>query len=140
MIFIYGALEWRSRGGARSAAWMGAGAAAMATTKETFAVFRGRRDRLVFDLRGGTNPRIATGEAPLAPDREPVGRKRAAIALGLSCLAAVFLFSGFGLNPGGALDFFRAFAAWTKTGTAKSGHENRRYTGSSFFRNTSCRF
>lgn len=43
------------------------------------------------------------------------------LAICISVIAAIF--TGFGQNPNGALDFFRAFLPWMKTGVHGQGHE-----------------
>ena len=121
--FSYGYFLYRYERNARSLWWMALALVILITTKETFFIFVGTWfiavgvvnaiDRLF--PKFGSNEKAPNLKAPEVSEWFGIGV--------VSVLVILALFTGFFVYTQGAVDMLTALQVWTKTGTAKTGHE-----------------
>lgn len=121
--FSYGFFLYRAERSVKSLWWMALALVVLITTKETFFIFVGTWFIAVgvVNLIDKFVPRFGTGE--IAPKlKAPAVGEWIAISF-VSALIVLAFFTGFFVFPQGAVDMLEALQVWTKTGTAKTGHE-----------------
>ncbi len=144
VLFSYGYFLWQEQRSRKSLACMAIGFFATIAIKETFFIFfmtwgiaavavkvfqRWRQPVLT---KGAKRKSAKASEANLKvsvkTERTGFWNQEATIhdwiyAVSIGCFFLMVLFTGFFINPSGLRDMFTAYAVWTKTGTANSGHE-----------------
>lgn len=128
ILFVYGRFLWMGRPSRAGLGWMATGIIILVSTKETFFIFIGiwiiaeLMIRFVEKLEHSKRP-WSTLESLSPLEKRELFFDIGAVA-GISILILAALFSGFFERAQGLVDFFRAFAFWSKTGmTTVSGHE-----------------
>lgn len=121
--FSYGYFLYRCDRDVRALWWMALAFVVLMTTKETFFIFVGTWfiAVAVVNLIDRHFPKFGSREVLAEKKAPPVG-DWVSIAF-VSALIILALFTGFFVFPQGAIDMLAALQVWTKTGTAKTGHE-----------------
>jgi len=118
MLMALGFMRWLEKQDGKALALVVVGAVGMITLKETFVLSFGCWF-VAFLALGWTQ--LKESFAPQALVRA-WSRPLTLLTLVLLCLL-VGLFCGFGKNPQGLADFFKAFLPWLKTGVEGHGHD-----------------
>ena len=128
LCFAYGYFLWRERPSIAAATWMTVGFFGTFAVKETFFIFFvvwgiallcEKFAQSLFPTYDDWKPHH---DETVEGEKKPALSDIIAVAL-LGAFFAVMAFTGFFMHPQGLTDMFRAFAFWTKTGTAPSGHD-----------------
>jgi len=118
----YGFLRFKEVRDRSSLFFLGLGIVGMLTTKETFIVNTACFILALLTLN--IYEKIFPNAFSHVEGPRAKFSKKDLFDVGIVCLLFfVILFSGFFMHGEGPLDFFKAFAFWTKTGTKGSGHD-----------------
>ena len=134
--FTYGFFLWREKPSLRAVTWMTVGFFGAFAVKETFFIFFGTffiallcekfaqsiLPAAVDDWSTAESREATESVAGAESEQLPALSDVIAIVM-LGGFFAVMAFTGFFMHPHGLADMFRAFAFWTKTGVAPSGHD-----------------
>jgi uncharacterized protein (TIGR03663 family) len=124
VMFSYGYLSWRRTRSLIAWSWMVTGCVIATTTKETFFIFYVTwAIAIAVDAIFSKGFKLETIDADPStfPEEAPVPDRIAVVLVGIFVVLA--LFTGFFMHLEGARDMLTALMVWTKTGTAKTGHE-----------------
>jgi len=131
MLMIYGFLSWRLDASPRGLRLLMIGIVVSLATKETFFIFIGTAliASVCVELQNRVFQRRFSGAAqcrdlPGCTQSPPVF---GAISVLVAIATVVVLYTGFFQDPDGAIDFFRAFLFWKKTGLESAGHDKPFY-------------
>ncbi len=127
VLFFIGYILWRNERGKKSLLMMVAGVYGTILNKETFFIFFGTliiaEVCLYYFKRFVPEKRFNEFEGVIKPNPPNIFKFYSWLLGGVFTL---WIFSGFGMDPDGIQDAFRAFAFWTKTGT-ETGHAKAIY-------------
>ena len=125
VLFCYGFLTYLTESRRRGLLHLTTATVILLTTKETFFIFMGTLAIAWAMVRYMPGRLLMPRLAPFPESGrviEPVSRPDRLMIYAVGALAFLGLFNGFFQHWQGALDFFRAFAFWSKTGTGGTGH------------------
>lgn len=125
--FVYGRLVWLQRPSREAIVAIASGLVVMLATKETFFIFVGTW--IIAEVMISVLEKMEKASVPwsriseLSQQESKRLIRDTAIVASISIFLTMALYTGFFEHSRGAMDFFRAFDFWTKTGTKGNGHE-----------------